>query len=281
MSLRDLFREIHTEQSQEKPVPKTNSIIVKNIALSNLDLNGVFPTAVDFVLQSKSKGLTAVVTFKTPEEASEIAKRKVTIDGQEIQPKLLVDDVREKKGSKPQKGGGKKQHHDGKKPESVLFETVSDDEDVGKKIHLWKLTKNIKVLARKNWTEIKKEQLLMVDGQRKALFVKEINFLRNFLKFLENHKQKVLFSPDNTQNFPPLNLVQKDELLWSLRKSLLTCIDQQLDVVQSAKMRPGDKRVVTKFTKEFHFLRDCRQMLTTKVNRKRPKTSRRPTKTPK
>ncbi|XP_059613192.1 uncharacterized protein LOC132259538 [Phlebotomus argentipes] len=283
MSLRDLFQEIKEERCQEVFLPKTNSVILKDIPEGNLDLQVVFPDAVDFVLQAKHKGITAVVTFKTPDEAAEVVKKKVNICGREILPRLLVDTSgKTVKPQKQSKVAKKKEEEEEKKKKTkvpIVFEKVDADGEIGKKIHLWKLTKNIKLQVKRNWETIKKEGKCEVKVERKVLFNKEISFMRSLMKFLENHKKNSLQESNN--QFPNLDVVQKDELLWRLRQDLVSCVQTQLGVIQSAKMRDGDNKTEAKFAKEIHFLMQFRDILSTKISRKRVKKVRRETKGPK
>uniref|UniRef100_A0A1B0DGB7 Uncharacterized protein n=1 Tax=Phlebotomus papatasi TaxID=29031 RepID=A0A1B0DGB7_PHLPP len=262
MSLRDLFQEIKTEQVQQVFLPKTNSIVVKNIPEGNLDLHGVFPNAVDFVMQAKAQGVTAVVTFKTPEEAAEASKNKVSICGKEMYPRLLVGSApKPKKSQKPAKKGQKMP-----KKEPFVFEKIEAGEDFGKKIHLWKLSKNIKLQVRKNWEAVRQENEFEFNGKRKELLGGEINFLRALLRYIENHNQTDL--QRNAKNYPMLSLVQKDELLWRLRTELINCVEEQEKIIKSAKMPEGATKSERKFIKELKFLEEFRRVLTSRIGRK-------------
>uniref|UniRef100_A0A1B0CAU2 Uncharacterized protein n=2 Tax=Lutzomyia longipalpis TaxID=7200 RepID=A0A1B0CAU2_LUTLO len=270
MSLRDLFQEIKTEQSQEVFLPKTNSIIVKNITEGNLDLHGVFPSAVDFVLQAKPSGITAVVTFRTPEEASDVAKTRVKIGDQEILPTLLLEaSSAQGKRKKPQKATkGSKKISKGKKiprKEPEVFEKVGKDDDYGKKLHLWKLVKNVKMKVLKNWDEIKQDAKLEVNPNRKNLLNKEIFFMRCLLKLLETHKWCEVHNPEYRQQYPHLRAAQKDPLLQRLRDELCTCVQEQIAVIRKVKIREGDRKTEARFGKEITFMIEFQRQLTSKI----------------
>ena len=240
--LDDLFGRIQSTKKDEEE-GRWSYVVLKDVVDPQFNVRTHFPQSTGHSRKYIGQADSAVyyVHFKTPAEAEEASKK--TIKGVKI---VLPTQKKRQRGERKEK-------------KEKAAGTVPPTKEKKKKVHGWKLVKDIKILIRRHIKSLK-EKSTSVTGNLKAsaTYAREIKFLEAALRFLHTGSDILGDEADYFLNYDEggeINFIKKARIsLETQVQERVTCIKQILQ----ANKDESTKQIAMKKLKKSYY---CTEML--------------------